>query len=72
MTQTTALSRKSALKSPQTVAEFEQWLIGNKLKRGFEFRNDVKIYKGEQICHARPALPDFEFKTEDLFFIPTI
>lgn len=50
------------------------WYISPKKKLIYVYTSpsDVKIYKGEQICHARPALLDFEFKTEDLFVIPTI
>ncbi len=50
------------------------WYISPRKKLIYVYTSpsDVKIYKGEQICHARPALPDFEFKTEDLFVIPTI
>ncbi len=50
------------------------WYISPKKKLIYVYTSpsDVKIYKGEQICHARPALPDFEFKTEDLFVIPSI
>lgn len=49
------------------------WYISPKKKLIYVYTSpfDVKIYKGEQICNARPALPDFEFKTEDLFVIPT-
>lgn len=50
------------------------WYISPKKKLIYVYTSptDIKIYKGEQICHARPALPDFEFKTEDLFYIPSI
>jgi Uma2 family endonuclease len=50
------------------------WYISPKKKLIYVYTSptDVMICKGETICHARPALPDFEFKTEDLFHIPTI
>jgi Uma2 family endonuclease len=50
------------------------WYISPKKKLIYVYTSpsDVKIYKGEEICNARPALLDFEFKTEDLFIIPTI
>lgn len=50
------------------------WYISPRRKLIYAYTSpiDVTIYKGDVICHARPALSDFEFRTEDLFNIPTI
>lgn len=52
----------------KTQEEFENRVSENAqfADRRFEFIN-VKIYRGNTVCNAKPVLPDFSFKVKDMF-----
>ncbi len=45
------------------------WYISPKTEQIYTYTSttDLKIFKGENICHASPVLTDFSFKVKDMF-----
>lgn len=45
------------------------WYIAPKQQKIYAYTSpdDIKVYKGQDVCSAAPAVPDFQFVIQDLF-----